>query len=356
MKFKKITAFVLASMMLFATACGQTAQESDAEGTSQDGTENTTQGTTELTDETEYPIVIEHAYGETVIEEKPENIVTIGWGNQDVPLALGVVPVGVSMANFGPVNEDGLLPWTAEKFAELGVDSPNVFSDVDGWDYEAISNADPDVILAAYSGFSQEEYDMLSKIAPVVAYPETAWSTDWRKMTITNAKAMGMEEEGKQLVAEAEALIEQKLKEYPDIEGKTAAFAWMSADDLSVFYIYLTKDPRADFLLDLGLKFPESVTAMVEDEGAFSVTVSSEFANQLSDIDILITYGDESLLTALQADPLFAEIPAVQNGAILLLDSSKELSAASTPSILSIPASIDEYLGLLQEAAVKGNE
>ncbi len=356
MKFKKITVLLMASMMVFAAACGQTAQENDAESTNQnaaesiDETENTTQDTAE------YPIVIEHAYGETVIEEKPENIVTIGWGNQDVPLALGVVPTGVSMANFGPINEDGLLPWTAAKFTELGVDSPNVFSDVDGWDYEAISNANPDVILAAYSGFSQEEYDMLSKIAPVVAYPETAWSTDWREMTITNAKAMGMEEEGKQLVTEAEVLIEQKLKEYPDIEGKTAAFAWMSADDLSVFYIYLTKDPRADFLLDLGLKFPESVTAMVEDESAFSVTVSSEFANQLSDIDILITYGDENLLTALQADPLFAEIPAVQNGAVLLLDASKELSAASTPSILSIPASIDEYLGLLQEAAVKGNE
>ena len=31
-----------------------------------------------------------HAYGETVIESQPEKVVTISWGNQDVPLALGL--------------------------------------------------------------------------------------------------------------------------------------------------------------------------------------------------------------------------------------------------------------------------
>lgn len=352
MKVKKLAAVLLAGCMLLTTACGTTTENNQIKDTEVSseviGVEDTEDAT--------YPITITHAFGETIITEKPENIVTLGWGNQDVPLALGVVPVGVSMANFGPVNEDGLLAWTAEKFKELGVESPNVFSDVDGWDYEAISNANPDVILAAYSGFSQEEYDMLSQIAPVVAYPTAAWSTDWREMTITNAKAMGMEAEGQKLVEDMDALIAEKLKEYPDVEGKTAAFAWMSAADLSTFYIYLTADPRADFLLDLGLKFPASVEAMIENESDFSITVSSEYANQLSDIDILITYGDENLLKALQANPLFSEIPAVKNGAVVLLDSTTDLSASSTPSILSIPATLDEYLSLLQEAAVKGNE
>lgn len=352
MKLKKLATVLLAGCMLLTAACGTTNENNQVKDTELSseviGVEDS--------GDTTYPITITHAFGETIITEKPENIVTLGWGNQDVPLALGVVPVGVSMANFGPVNENGLLAWTAEKFGELGVESPNVFSDVDGWDYEAISNANPDVILAAYSGFSQEEYDMLSQIAPVVAYPTAAWSTDWREMTITNAKAMGMEAEGQKLVEDMDAFIAEKLKEYPDVEGKTAAFAWMSAADLSVFYIYLTTDPRADFLLDLGLKFPASVEAMIENESDFSITVSSEYANQLSDIDILITYGDENLLKALQADPLFSEIPAVKNGAVLLLDPTTDLSASSTPSILSIPATLDEYLSLLQEAAVKGNE
>lgn len=46
-------------------------------------------------------MTIKHAYGETIIESEPKNIATISWWNQDVPLALGIVPVGVSKANYG---------------------------------------------------------------------------------------------------------------------------------------------------------------------------------------------------------------------------------------------------------------
>ena len=48
-----------------------------------------------------YPMRISHAFGETILEKKPERIATISWGNQDVPLALGVIPVGVSKTNYG---------------------------------------------------------------------------------------------------------------------------------------------------------------------------------------------------------------------------------------------------------------
>ena len=47
-----------------------------------------------------------------------------------------------------------------------------LFDETDGIDFEAVADTQPDVILASYSGLTQEEYDTLSKIAPVVAYPE----------------------------------------------------------------------------------------------------------------------------------------------------------------------------------------
>ena len=56
-----------------------------------------------------YPVTITHALGETVIEEAPSSIVTIGWGNLDVPLALGIAPAGVSKATYGATDENGLL-------------------------------------------------------------------------------------------------------------------------------------------------------------------------------------------------------------------------------------------------------
>lgn len=297
-----------------------------------------------------YPLTIEHAFGENVIESKPERVATVGWENQDTPLALGVAPVGVSAANYGLVTENNLHPWTDEAFQSLGVDSPVVFNDVDGLDYEAISDSHPDVILASYSGFTQEEYETLSQISPVVPYKEAPWQTTWKEQTIENATGMGMKKEGEEKVAEVEALIEEKLADYPDLKGTKAAFCWISADDLSSFYIYMPSDPRASYLLDLGLEFPESVKELAENTSDFSITVSRENADQLKDVDMIVVYGDQSLLDALQEDELMSQIPAVKNGAVALIDSTSALAGASTPSILSIPYEIDEYLSLLSEA------
>ena len=312
-------------------------------------TENANEGVVEASS---FPITINHALGETVIEKKPENIVAISWGNPDVPLALGIVPAGISEANFGPVDENGLLPWTANAFEDLGV-TPNVFDDTDGWDYEAIADCAPDVILAAYSGLAQEEYDRLSEIAPVVAYPEVAWATTWQEETINDATALGLEAKGRSLVKETENMIAEKLSAYPSLTGKKVAFFWLSEDDLGTFYIYTNNDPRAAFLGDLGLVTPDSVTNLIEDDEAFYVTASAENANLLTDVDIIITYGTESLVTAMQNDGRFSMIPAVNNEAFVLLDSNDALAAASTPTILSIPYSIDEYLKALNDAAEK---
>lgn len=339
---KLIKALLALSMTFGLAACSTStsSETSSAESTAE-------------SDGTTYPIVIEHAFGETVIESKPERIVTLAWGNHDTPLALGVVPVGVSMANYGLVTEHNLHVWTDEAFASLGEDDPNVFSDADGWDYEAIADAQPDVILAAYSGLTQEEYDLLSQIAPVVAYKEAAWQTTWRDQTIENATGMGMREEGEALVAEVDALIAEKLEEYPQIAGKKAAFFWVSADDMSTFYAYLPTDPRAAYLEDLGLVVPDSITALAESSSDFSVTLSRENVDQLSDVEIMVVYGDESLLEAMQADELMSQIPAVASGAVVLIDSTTSLAGATTPSILSIPANIDDYLTLIAAAADK---
>ncbi len=299
----------------------------------------------------EFPITIEHAFGETTITSQPERVVTLSWANQDAILALGVVPVGVSAANFGMMSGNNLHLWTEEAFNNLGETNPNVFNDETGWDYEAIAAAQPDIIVASYSGMTEEEYNLLSEIAPVIPYLETAWKTNWREQTITNATAIGKKEEGEALVEETDALISDKLANYPELEGKSAAFFWISQDDMSTFYAYLPADPRASYLNDLGFTTPESILSLASSTEDFSVTISRENAELLNDVDIMVVYGDEGLLEALKADPLMSQIPAVKNDAVVLLDSTSTLAAATTPSILSIPYSIDEYLSALSEAA-----
>ena len=342
----------VSGMSLFAQAgvsYAKSAKEATEEISSEEATE--VESEEETSEEVTYPITIEHAFGETVIESKPERIATIGWENQDTPLALGVAPVGVSAANYGLVTDNNLHLWTDEAFADLGVEKPVVFDDVDGLDFEQISDCNPDVILAAYSGMTQEDYDTLSQIAPVIPYKEKAWQTSWREQTIENAEGMGMKQEGEKKVKEVEDLIAEKLEEYPQLEGIPTAFCWISADDFSTFYVYLPTDPRAAYLLDLGFTLPESVQKLAGETDDFNITVSRENADQLDDIQLMVVYGDEDLLKSLQEDKLMSQIPAIKNGAVALVDSTSALAGACTPSILSIPYEIDEYLQLLSDVA-----
>lgn len=353
MKSRIVSAFLAIALTVFLTACAPAPvvnEDGDSPSTAPDAPE-AEESVQDI--DAEYPIIIQHAFGETVIESKPERIVTISWGNHDVPLALGVTPVGVSEANYGVTDGSGLLPWTAEAFKSLGTQEPNLFSDTDGLDFEAISDAEPDVILAAYSGITQEDYDLLSEIAPVIAYPTLAWQTYWRDQIIMNAAGMGMKTEGQQLVAELEQLIGEKISAYPQLAGKSAAFFYFTPSNLGTFYIYLPTDPRAAYLTDLGMIVPESVLTLAESSASFAIEISAENADILDDVDIIIAYGDASLLESLQADSLVGTIPAVKRGSVVMIEDNTPLAASGTPSALSIPATIDEYLDLIIKAADK---
>jgi len=303
-----------------------------------------------------YPIVIEHAFGEATIDSKPERVVTIQWANHDVALALDVVPVGFSAANYGVQDDSGLLPWTAEKLEELGEEEPNIFQDTDGLDFEAISDAEPDVILAAYSGITQEDYDILSQIAPVVAYQDAPWATTWREQITLNSTGMGMKAEGEQLITETEALIEESASDYPEMDGKTVAWVNFSANDMSQLHLYTPADPRGSFLIELGMEYPESVTDQITDPTAYSLSLSAENADMLNDADIIIGYGDETLYEAVKADPLLGEIPAIQRGSVVFIGNNTALAASGNPNPLSISYTIDEYLELIGGAITKLNE
>ncbi|MBG6085129.1 iron-siderophore ABC transporter substrate-binding protein [Zhihengliuella flava] len=306
---------------------------------------------TESSAESAETVTIEHAFGETEIEGTPERVATVAWANHEVPLALGVVPVGMAAANFGDDDGDGVLPWVEEKLEELGAETPVLFDEGDGIDFEAVADTNPDVILAAYSGLDQQAYDTLSEIAPVVAFPETAWGTNWRDMITFNSLGMGMAEEGEQLIADIEAEIDTKVSEYPELEGKSAMFlTHVDESDLSTVSYYSTLDPRVQFFDDLGMGSPESVVQASEENGTFSVEQSAETADEFADAELIVTYGGPELLEALKADPILSQMPAVENDAVVRLGSDP-LGTAANPTPLAISWVLDDYLKLLADAA-----
>ncbi|MGX5681096.1 iron-siderophore ABC transporter substrate-binding protein [Schumannella luteola] len=330
--FAAATALALSLAACAAPADSGTAPESTGDGT--------------------FPVTIEHAYGETVIESKPERVATVAWANHEVPLALGVVPVGMSKATWGDDDNDGVLPWVEDKLEELGAETPVLFDETDGIDFEAVADTNPDVILAAYSGITQEEYDTLSKIAPVVAYPDVAWGTSLEDMIRLDSAALGLSVEGDALIEDLHAQVDAALADFPELEGTKILFSYIDPSDFSQIGFYTSHDTRPGFLESIGLPTPQVVADESATTDEFYVSISSEEADRFSDVDVFVTYGeaDGAIVGQLQADPLLSQIPAIATGSIAILENSTPLAASANPSPLSIGWGIHDYFALLASA------
>ncbi len=300
-----------------------------------------------------FPVTIEHAYGTTTITERPERVATVAWANHEVPLALGIVPVGMSKATWGDDDGDGVLPWVEDALEELDAETPVLFDETDGIDFSAVADTQPDVILAAYSGITEEEYETLSKIAPVVAFPDVAWGTSYEEMIRLDSAALGLAEEGDALIEELHTRVDDALAAQPDLAGKKVLFSYLDPSDLSQIGFYTSHDTRPGFLASVGLPLPEIVEKESAATSDFYVTVSAEKADEFADVDVFVTYGDDAAATIaqLQADPLLSLIPAIADGRIAVLQNGTPLAASANPSPLSIDWGIDEYLSVLAAGA-----
>ncbi|GAB3163094.1 iron-siderophore ABC transporter substrate-binding protein [Myceligenerans halotolerans] len=201
-----------------------------------------------------FPTAIEHAFGETTIDAEPARVVTIGWGDLDNALALGVTPVGY----YAPgAMTDELMPW-----AEELVDGarPEYLGPEAELDLERVAALEPDLILSVQGHRLDEDvYGLLSAIAPTVVHPageESAWRIGRDAATRQIAASLGRPAEGEQLLDDLNAQLAATREAYPGLEGETGVVV-LPGD--GVYYAYNTADGRGEFLASLGLVLPDAV-------------------------------------------------------------------------------------------------
>ena len=212
------------------------------------------------------------------------------------------------------------------------------------------------MILAAYSGLTQQDYDTLSQIAPTVAYPDAAWATPWREIIRLNSKAIGLAGEGEKLITDIEGDIDAVVSKYPQLKGKSTMFmTHVDPNDVSEVGFYTTHDTRTLFFEDLGLRIPQSIAEASEGTDKFALTRSAEQIDVFDDVDIITGYGDDKgeLLEKIRKDPLLSKIPAVKRGSVYLLPSTSPLGTAANPTPLSISWVLEDYVKALAGAADK---
>lgn len=315
---------------------------------SSDSTAGSTGGSADEGDTTAaFPRTIEHTFGETVIEAEPTRVVTWGWASADAVIALDVVPVAIPFQSYG-ADEEGVLPWIREVLEEQGAPIPTVLPDMADPPFEAIAAAQPDLILAVYSGITESDYELLSQIAPTVAYPGEAWSTPWKDTILIVGDALGRPDEAEALLSDIETRIRVAGEDHPELQGRSVAMVWDTGD---TFYVYKPADARVAFTLDLGLVSAPSVDALSTDESTFYFTLSHERLGELTS-DILVSYADSPETSA----AFLASSPAqlmdqVERGAVAEVVGPEFIAAVSPPTALSLTWGLDDYVKLLAGAA-----
>ena len=289
-----------------------------------------------------FPVTIEHAFGSTEITEEPKRVATLGWSDQDAALALGVVPVGATKLTWGG-NAQGSSDWFDAALEKVGGEQPVRYDDSDGAPVEEIAKLDPDVILATNSGITEQEYQKLSKIAPVVAYPEAPWVTPWQTSLETVGKALGRTSQAQDVAAATQQEIDAAQAEYPQLAGASFIFAYLTTTDLSTIGIYAPEDPRVSFLHDLGMVDAPAVAGAIK-PGEFYGQVSAERAAGL-DSDVMLTWAEgRGDLKTFADDKLIGRMPAIASGHAYAEEDKHVSLAVTNPTPLSIPFVIDRFV------------
>lgn len=291
---------------------------------------------------------IEHALGTAEIEEQPERVVTLGQGSAETAIALGVVPVGMESYPWG-ADDTGHLPWIHEEIEEQGEELPELFTGGQELDIEAILELEPDVILAPWSGITEEQYDILDDIAPTVAYPEEPWTITWEEQIETVSTALGYPERSDELIDG----IEEEFDEASQPEWEDLTFSYVYNDGPGTLGVFFPGEQRVAMVDKLGLTVDPIVDDMGEYEvpGTDSAMIGLENADMLDDSDLIFTwYSDEENREEIESQELYSSIPAIEEGAVVTTEDNALVTASSIITPLTVPWVIERYVPMIDEA------
>ncbi|MEM8922839.1 MAG: ABC transporter substrate-binding protein [Actinomycetota bacterium] len=353
----------LMALALFAAACGSddSSDESSASASASDSAsasasasasepaeeEESSGSASEMADEEgaggAFPLTIDHKFGSTTLESVPERVVSVGYNEHDFLLALGVVPVG--LRDWYGDQPNSVWPWGQDA---LGDASPGQVATEDGLDYEAIAAMEPDVIVGIWSGMTEEEYELLSEIAPVVAQSDdyVDYGTPWQEQTMILGQVTDKVAEAEAAVAAIDEQIAAAREANPQWAEQTAAVAFLFEGNPGA---YNSEDPRSRLLADLGFQIPGAFDEAAGD--AFFFESSIETLPEDLDVDVIVWVAgaEEEYADLVTALPTRVGLKSYENGGEIFA-STLLTGAFSHSSPLSLSFAIEELVAELEIA------
>ncbi len=281
--FKKGLLLISLAVLMILSACG-TSEEKSGEQKNEEQAMRT----------------VSHAMGETEVPENPEKVVILTNEGTEALLAMGITPVGAVQSWLGD-------PWYDHIKDDMkDVEVVGTESEVN---LEAVAALKPDLIIG--NKLRQEDiYEQLNAIAPTV-YSETL-KGDWQENFEFYAKALNLEDKGKEVMTAYNDRIDSMSQELGDQLDKKISVVRFLAGQTRIYY----KDSFSGVILDqLGFARPES-----QQKDDFAEEVTKERIPEMDGDELFyFTYeaGDGDANSTAEEwtnDPLWNNLQVVKDG------------------------------------------
>jgi len=277
-------------------------------------------------------VSIKHEQGTTQVPVNPKKVIVLNPSTLDIVDALNILVAGV------PQNSTHLPPFLAKYSGKEYLNAGTLFEP----DYEALSNAKPDLIIAG--GRARDAYNKLSAIAPTIALDID--SQHFVDSLTERTEQLGSIFDKQQ---EAKTLLDNFNQKITEVKAKSAnagsaMVVMISGGKMSAY----TPGSRFGFVFDvLGFKPAANFTQT----GRHGNVVSSEFILQTNpqwlfvlDRDNAIGRNEGQSAQQVLDNPLIAKTDAWKNKHIVYLDSASLYIAGGVQSYSQLMDKISSTL------------
>lgn len=259
--------------------------------------------------------VVQSVKGEVKIPSNPKKIVDISGSSEELLLA-GYKPIAT--ANVDSYETDKLPSYIREELKDVKIVGHSM---MDTMDMEAILEVNPDLIIMSQR--QEKIYDQLKEIAPVVMMKD--YANDWRSKLTDVSKLFDKEEETKSWLQKYDEKATKLGKEVVEKNGeKTYLPVLASSGQFMVF-----SDGGIGTLIndDMKLARPKN---MPKQDGITLPMISMEGLTDI-DADHIVVIATESDKKDLENSAIWAQIRAVKDGNVTILDSAPFFSQSYNP-------------------------
>lgn len=284
-----------------------------------------------------FPKLLQGAFGQTQIPDKPSRVVALGFGRDaDTAAALGLPPIAMQST---PTEKDHLEPWISPALHEPRPELINVAAELP---IEQIAALTPDLILATNYYRLKDYHSTLSKIAPVLAYKDGPNTDTWQEVTTRIGIALGREDTATAAIRDVTQQINTATRVHSALSSTSFTFSSFGEAG-QLFTKCSTNDVLVKTLSSFGLRLSPQTAALSESSTAGIASVSPEEIS-LIDADLMfVVFTSDQQRADAQLQPLYQKLGAVQGGRCVNLTGA-ESQAMAFPSVLSVKYFISNTL------------